>query len=60
MEGRFYSLDQTHSECESSLVEIMTQIVLFSPKSGEDQKKKKGLYRNLALYSVRTGGICSC
>ena len=80
MGGRFCSLDQTHSECEWNLVQIMTQVVLFSPKSSEDQKKriglhrelkdiytlksgeeqKKGLYRNLALYSARTGGICSC
>ena len=39
MGGRIYSLDQTHSECEWNLVEIMTQIVLLSPKSSEDQKK---------------------
>ena len=23
---------------------------VFSPKSGEDQKKKKGFHRNLGLY----------
>ena len=50
MEGRFYSLDQTHWECESSLVEIMTQIVLFSPKSGEDQKKRKKVFTAIWHY----------
>ena len=54
--GRLCSLDQTHSECESTLVEVMcfrprnrvktkkkspkTEEFL-SPKSSEDQKQKK-------------------
>ena len=40
MGGRFCSLDQTHLECESTLMEIMikVQIILF-PKSIEDKKK---------------------
>ena len=51
MGGRFCSLDQRHSECESALAEIMSfrpqnrmsspKIEKFlSPKSSEDQKKK--------------------
>ena len=39
--------------------EIMIQVVLLPPKSSEDHKKK-GLHRNLALYSAGTGGIYSC
>ena len=39
MGGRFRSHDQTHSECELNLVEIMTQVVLLSPKLSEDHKK---------------------
>ena len=57
MGGRFCSLDQTHSKCESGLVEIMSfrprnrvkakkkgsspKIEFLSPKSSEDQKIKK-------------------
>ena len=38
--GRFCSLDQTHLECESTLVEIVS----FHPrKSSEDQNKKRSL-----------------
>ena len=37
----FCSLDQTHSEFELNLVEIMIEIVLLSTKSSEDQQKKK-------------------
>ena len=58
MGGRFCSLDQMQSECEWNLLEIMTEVVLLSLKSSEDQKK--GLYRKLALYSARSGGIYSC
>ena len=35
----------------------MSQVVLLSHKLGEDQKK--GVYRNLAVYSAETGGIYS-
>ena len=37
--GRFRSLNQTHSECEWNLVEIMLQVQILSPNSIEDQKK---------------------
>ena len=35
--GRFCSLDQTHSECESAFVEIMS----FRPRNRVKTKKKK-------------------
>ena len=70
MVGRLCSLDQTHSECENTLVEIMSfrsrnrvktkkrsysKIEEFlSQKSSEDQKKNR-LHRNLRLNSA---GIC--
>ena len=41
MEGRFWSLDQTHSEFEWNLAEIMIQVVLVSPESSKDQIKKE-------------------
>ena len=55
MGGRFCSLDQTHSECESSLVEIMS----FRPQN-QVKTKKKGLHLNLALNSAGICGIYSC
>ena len=53
MGGRFCSFDQMHSECEWSLVEIMTQGVLLSLISSENKKKKKGLHRELKdIYTL--------
>ena len=48
MGGRFCSLDQTHLESKSTLAKI----TLFSPKLGEDQKKKKknGLRRKFEVF----------
>ena len=37
MEVRFCSVDQTHSECESTLMEIMS----FRPRNQVKTKKKK-------------------
>ena len=56
MGGRFCSLNQTHSECESTLVKIMS----FRPRNQVKTKKRKinkhkGLQRNLGLNSA---GIC--
>ena len=49
MKGRFCRIDRTHSECGWNLVEIMIQVLLLSPKSGEDQKrshrKSNDIYR---------------
>ena len=53
--GRFCSLDQTHSECESSLVEIMS----FRPRN-QVKTKKKGLHSNLGLNSAGICGIYTC
>ena len=36
MRGRFYSLDETHSKCESTLMEIMS----FCPQNQVKTKKK--------------------
>ena len=43
MGGRFCSLDQTHSECESYLVKITE----FPPQNRVKTKKKKGLRRKI-------------
>ena len=45
MKGRFCSLDQTHSKCESTLVEIMS----FRPRN-RVTTKKKGLLRKLKSF----------
>ena len=53
--GRFCSLDQTHSECESALMEFMS----FRPRN-RVKTKKKGLHRNLGLKSAGICGTYSC
>ena len=40
MAGRFCSLDQTHSECERNLVEIIIQVQILSSNSIENSPKK--------------------
>ena len=53
--GRFCSLDQAHSERESTLVEIMS----FRPRN-RVKTKKKGHHRDLGLNSAGVSGIYSC
>ena len=53
--GRFCSLDQTHSECESTLVEIES----IRPRNRVNTKKK-GQPRDLGLNLAGVSGIYSC
>ena len=55
MGGRFCSLDQTHSECESTLVEIMSFRLRNRVKT-----KKKDHHRDMELNSAGVSGIYSC
>ena len=75
MGGRFCSLDQTHSECETTLVESMSfrprnrvktkkkglhrKLKSFCPQN-QVKTKKKGLHRNLGLKSPGICGIYLC
>ena len=76
MEERFCSLNQRHSECQSTSVEIMAfrlqnrvktkkkglhrKYKSLCPRDRVRPKKKKGLHRNLELNSAGIRGIYLC
>ena len=56
MEGRFCSLDQTHSACESTLVE---NYLIPSPKLSEEQKQNISSSQ-FGTILAEISGIYSC